>query len=244
MAGLLYRDVVLNKKNLMMIAAGELLLSLVIFFPLISENGAEDGILGAELAPFVSVLVFVMQFLVLIMMSSRIFELDESRRWAYFITSTPKTYKTQIGEKYLFNLLLNIALFSWCYLMSLLTAALGGTAEIMIAFLMMCLILFTNAIEFPFMVRFGSKAGSYVKTAVMAFLVVAAFEFILFGDISLFSDPEKLYELMRKLSELSGNSDLALVFIAALPYLTLEAYFISYKISCRLYLKGAESFER
>lgn len=240
MAGLLYRDIVLNKKNLIMIAAGELLLSLVIFFPMISE----DGFLGSELAPFVSMFVFVMQFLVLIMMSSRIFETDESKKWAYFITSTPKTHMGQIKEKYIFNLLLNIVLFVWCHLLSMLTAALGGKADVMIAFIMMCMILFTNAIEFPFMVRFGSKAGSYVKSAVMAFLIVVAFEFMLFGDISFFSDPEKMYELISKLSNLSALSDIALVLIAAVPYLTMAAYFISYKISCKLYLKGAEGFER
>ena len=39
MAGLLYRDLVLNKKNLLSIALGEIGISILMFFPLIFEDG-------------------------------------------------------------------------------------------------------------------------------------------------------------------------------------------------------------
>ncbi|MDE5993798.1 MAG: ABC-2 transporter permease, partial [Oscillospiraceae bacterium] len=172
MAGLLYRDLVLNKKNLLSMALGEILISFIMFMPLTDTEavGLEISIVTALL----SVFVFIVLFLTLGVMTATIFEADESKKWAYFITSTPLTDVSQIKEKYLFTLLLYIALFVWCYFLSALSAALGGAANVLIAFLMMCIMLAANAIEFPFLVRFGSKAGSHIKTAVMLLAMIIA----------------------------------------------------------------------
>lgn len=241
MAGLLYRELVLNKKNLLSIALGEIGISILMFFPLIFEDGyAETSFVSALL----SVFVFIMAFLVLGLMTASIFETDESKKWAYFITSTPLTDVSQIREKYLFTLLLYTALFVWCYFLSVLSAALGGSANVMTAFMMMCIMLVTNAIEFPFIVRFGSKAGSHIKTALMLLVMVIAFEYIFFGDLSIFGSPEKILELFEKLSDTSLMTDISLVVLAVFPYFAAGLYYLSYKISCKLYLKGAEEYER
>ena len=241
MAGLLYRDLVLNKKNLLSIALGEIGISILMFFPLIFEDGyAETSFVSALL----SVFVFIMAFLVLGLMTASIFETDESKKWAYFITSTPLTDVSQIRGKYLFTLLLYVALFVWCYFLSVLSAVLGGAANSMVACLMMFIMLAANAIEFPFLVRFGSKAGSHIKTAVILIAMIIAFEYIFFGDLSIFGSPEKILELFEKLSDTSLMSDISLTVLAVFPYFSAGLYFLSYKLSCKLYLKGAEEYER
>lgn len=243
MAGLLYRELVLNKKNLLCMALSEMAVSLLMFLPLIFKDdnlGLEPGAVTFLL----SVFVFIMGFLVLGMMTAAIFEADESKKWAYFITSTPMTDVSQIKEKYLFTLLLYIVLLVWCYFLAVLLAALGGSANVMIAFMMMCIMLLTNAIEFPFIVRFGSKAGSHIKTAVMLLVMVIAFEYIFFGDLSIFGSFEKFFEFFERLSDTTLMSDIALVLLAVFPYIAVGLYYLSYKLSCKLYLKGAEEYER
>ena len=241
MAGLLYRDLVLNKKNLLTMALGEIGLSLLIFAPIIFDGVTSDTEIITSL---LSVFVFIMLFLTLGLMTASIFEADESKKWAYFITSTPLTDVSQIREKYLFTLLLYVALFVWCYFLSVLSAVLGGAANSMVACLMMFIMLAANAIEFPFLVRFGSKAGSHIKTAVMLIAMIIAFEYIFFGDLSIFGSPEKILELFEKLSDTSLMSDISLTVLAVFPYFSAGLYFLSYKLSCKLYLKGAEEYER
>lgn len=241
MAGLLYREFVLNKKNLLCIAGGLAVTSLIMFTPFIAKG---DFMETKILTDLLSVFVFLMLFLVLGLMTASIFEADESKKWAYFITSTPLTDVSHVKEKYLFTLLLYIALFLWCDFLAVLSAALGGAANAMVAFIMLCVMITMNAIEFPFLVRFGSKAGSYVKTSIIMLLMLIAFEYFFFGDLSIFGGSEKIYELFEKLSDTSLMSDISLVLLAVFPYISAGLYFLSYKLSCKLYLKGAEEYER
>lgn len=242
MAGLLYRELVLNKNNLLGMALGIMGISVMMFLPLIFSDDAyiEPSVATALL----SVFIFIAVFLMLGMMTASIFAADESKKWAYFITSTPLTDVSQIKEKYLFTLLLYIALLVWCDFSAVLLAALGGSANVMIAFVMMCAMLVTNAIEFPFIVRFGSKAGSNIKTALILLIMLIAFEYMFFGDLSIFGSFDKFWEFFERLSDTTLMSDIALVILAVFPYISIGLYFLSYKISCKLYLKGAEEYER
>ncbi|MDE5577598.1 MAG: ABC-2 transporter permease [Oscillospiraceae bacterium] len=241
MAGLLYRDLVLNKKNLLSMALGEIVISLLIIAPILFDGVTSDTEIITSL---LSAFVFIVLFLTLGVMTATIFEADESKKWAYFITSTPLTDVSQIKEKYLFTLLLYVALFVWCYFLAVISAALGGAANVLIAFLMMCIMLAANAIEFPFLVRFGSKAGSHIKTAVMLLAMIVAFEYIFFGDLSIFGSLDRIFEFFEKFSDTSLMSDISLIILAAFPYFSAGLYFLSYKLSCKLYLKGAEEYER
>lgn len=241
MAGLLYRDLILNKKSLLSIALGEIAVSLLIIAPILFDGVTLDTEIITSL---LSVFVFIMAFLILGMMTASIFEMDESKKWAYFITSTPLTDVSQIKEKYIFTLLLYITLFVWCYFLSALSAVMGGAANVLIAFIMMCVMITANAIEFPFLVRFGSKAGSHIKTALMLLISIIAFEYRFFGDLSIFGSPDKIFEFFEKFSDTSLMSDISIVLLAVFPYITAGLYFLSYKLSCKLYLKGAEEYER
>lgn len=239
MYGLLYKELVLNKKNLFGIAMGELTVSSLVLLPLIFNDSNEEAqfIMGV-----LSIFVFFMMFPILGMMTASIFETDEIKKWAYFVASSPVTKVGHIQAKYLFTLLLYITLFMWCYFLTAVSAVFGGSANLMIAFEMLWIMLLTNAIEFPFIVRFGSKFGGYVKTAITTALALAAFEFFLFGNISAFSDPEKILALFERLSDAAAMSDISLIVLAAFPFVSAGLYFLSYKISCKLYLKGAEEY--
>lgn len=240
MTGLLYKELVLNKKNLLYMALGELLLSSVMILPIFMK----DEFAGSELViTSLSTILFFMMFLVYGMLTAGLFERDETKKWAYFISASPLTQEGQIKAKYLFTLLLYAALLLWCYFLMIFSAVFGCTLNLMAAFDMLWLMLLVNAIEFPFLVRFGSKIGNHVKTALIAFVTLTAFEYLLFGDTSALSDPDKLFMSFDKLSDASSMSDTAMILAAAIPYLSAALYYLSCRISCRLYLKGAEEYD-
>lgn len=63
----------------------------------------------------------------------------------------------------------------------------------------------------------------------------------LFGDISMMESPEALFGWLNKLF---SDSD-AYLIISSVSYAVMPLiYYLSYRISCKLYKKGAESFER
>lgn len=239
MAGLLYKEIILNKKNLIYIALGELFTSFLVIGPLIFGNNSKDTeyVMG-----FFSTFGFFMMFLIMGIMASGIFQMDETKKWAYFISASPLTQTGQIGSKYVFTLLLYIALLVWCDFLTSFSAVLGGTANFAVAFEMFWITLLANAIEFPFIVRFGSRSGNYVKTAIGAAVMLVAFEYLLFGNTSVISDPEKLFGLIEKMSDASAMTDISLILLAVIPYLSAGLYFLSYRLSCKLYLKGAEEY--
>ncbi|MCM1468087.1 MAG: ABC-2 transporter permease [Alistipes sp.] len=233
MAGLLYKELILNRKNLLCIALGEFFASLFILIPLIPNAPLNDMeyVMG-----FFSTFSFFMMFLIMGMMASGIFQTDEFKKYAYFISSSPLTHTGQIGAKYLFTLLLYLALLLWCDFLTAFSSVLGATANFTIAFEMFWFMLIANAVEFPFIARFGSAVGNHVKTAFLTVVTLIAFEFVLFGNT------EKLFGLIKKMSDASTLPDGVLVLIAAIPYFAAGLYFLSYKISCKLYRKGVEEY--
>lgn len=241
MAGLLYKELIVNKKSLISMALGEIVVSLLLIAPLIfKDDFADADILSAIL----SVFVFFVMFLTIGMLSANIFEADETKKWAYFVTSTPLSVKGQIGAKYLFVLLIYLGLFLYCYYLSVFTAVFGGAANFMVAFEMLWIMVLASAIEFPFLIRFGCKAGGHVKTAAGLALMMILFEYIFFGDTSIFLNEDKLLALMDKLSDPTKMADVSIVIFTVIPFLSAGAYFLSYKLSCKFYLKGAEDYER
>lgn len=241
MAGLLYKELIVNKKSLISMALGEIVVSLLLIAPLIfKDDFADADILSAIL----SVFVFFVMFLTIGMLSANIFEADETKKWAYFVTSTPLSVKGQIGAKYLFVLLIYLGLFLYCYYLSVFTAVFGGAANFMVAFEMLWIMVLASAIEFPFLIRFGCKAGGHVKTAAGLALMMILFEYIFFGDTSVFLNEDKLLALMDKLSDPSKMADVSIVIFTVIPFFSAGAYFLSYKLSCKFYLKGAEDYER
>lgn len=239
MAGLLYKELVLNRRNIISMAAAELVISLVIFMPLF-DGGLEDADI---LTSLLSTVMIPVMFLSLGMIAG-FFEIDETKKWAYFISSSPVTQTGHIRTKYIFTFLMYTALLVWCYYLSAFAAVLGGSINMSIAVFMQWIMLIFNAVEFPFMVRFGTKAGGFIKSAFMIALMLIFIEYALFGDISAFTDPEKIFKYIESLSETTAMSDIALVLNALLPAAAAGLYYLSYKISCKLFLKGAEEYDR
>ncbi len=233
MFGLIYKEIITRKKQLLIMLPIVVALTIVVI---------SDSVTHGEYIEIMLILASVCIILVSGMLEESSFENDETKKWISFIASAENGIRKQIGSKYLFVLFFMITVFTYLSLLFQLAEALTGTnvsSFYMGLQLMMYFQLIYRAVEMPFIVAFGSRYGNMIR---MIIIVLLAFGFIvygLFGDLSVFGSTEEL--LLKVESFLSDNGS---YFILFSPSCALTLYYISFEISCRLYLKGGEYYEK
>lgn len=167
---------------------------------------------------------------------------DESRRWAYFITSTPML-KKHIEAKYWFIMIISLSTVFIVSVFDAINCIFFDTQSLqLLIIILFYLQIFMRAIEIPFLVRFGTNMGGYYKAGVLVLVLLIVGIYFLFGDLSHFGTMDDFYEWFFK--AMNGGVKALEIFYAIFPYIAVTAYYLSYKLSCRLYLKGAENFEK
>jgi hypothetical protein len=135
----------------------------------------------------------------------------------------------------------------WCYILDIIISAAygitGGTG-LVVGMILFYVQLFLNSLEFPFMVRFGSRAGSVYKTAVFFVFIFILLVYALFGDLSVFGSIDKVYELIFGMLSGEAFGGGTLLVLSLCPFIAALCYYFSCKFSCKLYLKGAENFDK
>ncbi|MBQ8966488.1 ABC-2 transporter permease [Ruminococcus sp.] len=171
---------------------------------------------------------------------------DERKKWAYFVVSTEDGIKKQVGSKYILMLLYSVTISFVCIFMNALTADILGedvpptSGLILLLFFVQLLI---RAINAPFIFAFSSKYGNTVRLAALLIVSAIALVYGLFGDLSIINMDtmwKKLFKAIEKLSE----SETAIWAQTAFFGVVIVLYFLSYKLSCKFYLKGAEHYDK
>lgn len=232
MRGLLYKQIMTFR-----LPAAAVALSHVYFaaFAVLSELDGKDGNMWA-------VLEMIMPFVLFSVCNGELFRCDEREKWCCFAASTPQTSKGQVLVKYYFTLAAHAVILFLCYLVDCLFVAVRGdiaATNMMIGYISFCVSLIMNALEFPFYFRFGSNHGGQVKTASILTVVLLLCVYGLFGDISFLLDGNFTDTLQGLFSESA-----ALWSLALLPAAALTLFYLSYRISVRMYRKGMESYEQ
>lgn len=255
MYGLLYKELVLNRKSLLTIALVDIVFYVMFFFvfgSLVKEGFFDESSypMAADIISCVyALLIFVFSLIIL----PQIFSTDESKRWSAFISSSPAQESGQIYSKYMFGFLMLIALYIWSYLAEeLFDAAISvyygfenkSVLSLNVSFAMVFVVLLLSAVEFPFYVRFGSKIGSSVKMGIFFGIILLAAVYFLFGDLSVFGSLDSLWEFLSEVINGEAFGDTAIFALSLCALSAFGLYILSYKISCRLYMKGAENFEQ
>lgn len=239
MAGLLYKELIINKKSLLIFLGTILFISFGLIAILMDDEtdpGTAAGILP---------LFYFMLFFLTGMFQPNIFEPDESKKWAYFVSSTPAMVRGQIYSKYMAGFCMTLFCMLLCQVLDMAAAFILGEQTMAMAavYIFVYAQLFLRAVEYPFIVRFGSRIGSVYKMASFFVVIFIIFVYLLFGDLS-FLDKNDIFGLIYGILDGSAFSDNALFVISLCPYLAIASYYLSYRLSCKFYLKGAESFER
>lgn len=235
MKGLLYKDMIVSKAMLIFLAACVLIASVIsIVF------GFKQG-KNPEVVMFVtSLCAFTVYFLDTVL-SASLFAGDERKTWISFSASSPLGMDGQIREKY-YYIFIKLVIILFCeYITDTLTVAASGSVNSSASFAIMvifCINVVYYAIEIPFMVRFGSGNGSNIKMTVFGIVIGLIVVYFLFGDISFLDSNDPIGYIVRFVTG-SGR----LYLITAFLYLTIPIYYLSYRISVKLYRKGAENYD-
>ena len=239
MAGLLYKEFILNRRNILIGFSGILFLSIFVFMP------APDELKG-------SVYTFLMLLICLILVfmtgniQESIFGTDEKKVWANFIASTPLSVKGQVLSKYCFTLLISIALIAYCTIIfginTLIQGESCGVMKFVLGFSVVQL--FMRSIEFPFLIRFSSRYGNSIRMVFGFLIVFIALIYGLFGDLSIFGTFYDFMDWFIKLTSGEYINNVWRVVKITAPILTAVLYYLSYRLSCRFYPKGVENYDK
>lgn len=251
MWGLLCKDFAVLKKELLIGGLAILLFSVEFFLPWASIREANGGATNPEslqnlifgMLPFFSYLFI---FAIADSVQNGIFAHDERKVWSSFVTASPLGVEAQVLSKYYLNLLVAFLIYVWGFicdnLCMLIHGIYGSASGIYTLFFWINIIM--RALEIPFLIRFGQKHGNIYKMlliAVLAFLVIV---YALFGYLPENFSMQYCFDFLISLSmKQTEMSTAAVGVIALLPYAAIGLYYLSYKISCKLYRKGVECYE-
>ena len=236
MFGLIYKELLANKQQFIPILIVTAFASFFIVIPPIVSD-MEEWEVNLTLG-FSSIIIA----LVVEMFQQGIFEHDERKVWQAFICSTSDGIKKQISSKYIFNLFLSCMMFCWCTFLFYIASAVSNH-NVTIAGLVLQLIVFIQiffrTVETPFIIRFGSKKGNIIRMVFMGTIVLIILIYALFGDLSIFGSVDDLIKWFQE-----TFTESVPMIIRLTPAAVFFLYWVSYKISCLLYLKGGESYDK
>ena len=251
MTGLAYKEFMQNRAPLL----GVLILPGVIAFPAAAwvlreigqdyrrSGGAKTVIELIRQQEYTGVWIafLLIAFVVAGAMQGLIFRGDDRRVFANFIAASPEKVIGYLRMKYELTLvmavltLFSVQLGDWITEM-LVTAqnaewfGMSGAAVIL-SYVQIIL----RAFEIPFTERFGVKNGSIIKSIGMVVLAIAALAvFALFG--------EKIIDAFLQ-RETAQTGNILTLLKVLLPVISLTLFYLSYRLSCRLFMKGAMQYD-
>ena len=167
---------------------------------------------------------------------------DDRKLWGYWITASADGYKGFLRVKYemifgmivLFLFSLQLVDMGYCAVAADMGMTDAGSISD-IAFLLGFVQILFRATDIPFTYRFGSKKGSFIKLICMVTLAIMLCVLLILNVDNM----DKITDIGRKIfNEHTGSLILSLGLVVC-----LALYYLSYRITCRLYLKGVEQYD-
>ena len=230
MAGLMYKNFLLYRLELIVIAVVQLF---------ISATALLTGLMGSN--PGGNLLLYGCMFLLIGFFESGLFAPDEKQSARSFLIATPTGAAGHIQSKYYFILIIHLAVLICCFLTDAVAFALTGNENTMTGVMLVLVFsmsLVMDALSLPFIIYFGTNYGLNVKASALGIILLLALLYGLFGDISYFLSNDFMTAI-EKLFE-DGN---VLLMLGLFPYAAGLLYWLSCKLSVVLFRKGAENYD-
>lgn len=247
MTGLLYKEFRQNRFMLLIGIGIALVMLMLPILAVVDESGGDAEYFNSYMTIIkmgFSVAVFFLTGLI----QAVFFESDERKKWAYFAASTPECVEGVLWRKYTAVFMLTGICFIYCFIVDGAFCFFAPDSSVtVIAIMLIYGQIFLRAIEIPFWVRFGTKRGSMVKAAIMLVIILAIILYALFGDLSVFSSERSLMDIIMGFVDKFMEGDIPdgiFLIMGIFPFAAAALYYLSYKISCKLYLKGVEEFDK
>ena len=167
---------------------------------------------------------------------------DDRKLWGYWITASADGYKGFLRVKYemifgmivLFLFSLQFVDMGYCAVAADMGMTDAGSISD-IAVLLGFVQILVRATDIPFTYRFGSKKGGFIKlicTVTLAILLC----------IVLILNVDNMNKIMDMEKTIFNEHTSSLILSLGLV-VCLAMYYLSYRITCRLYLKGVEQYD-
>ena len=253
MTGLLYKEL---RQNRLILLGAVLIPVMLAFVTVISVAGDAHSlqnalnVLSGNIGTVTRLFMMLLGMVLLSIMTGIIFSMDESKKWAFFTASHPQGYRGQLYMKYVvLFMVLGLYFVSMYYMDALLqmlvyqvtgTELTGFTNLYVIVFFLQ---IFVNAWNIPFMVRFGVKNSAYARCIALLVLVVILLVYLLFGPLPGGWDSyvRMMTDFLDQLLKGELNGIISVIF-GAFPLAAVGLYLLSYRISCKLFMKGAAEY--
>ncbi len=240
MWGLIYKDIVSSRFSYIAAAVVSLIapwLTLLMFLNNSSEGGGDE-----EIQFIISGMTAVLMTMGWMDAVTPLIKADEKKICSSWFVSTPAGAKNLVLSKYAGGLLISVAVINLSSLyvqipqmvMYKLTGNHTGETTTGIMLILFSFLITAWAFEMPFCFRFSTKYGSYIRTVLFTVL------FTVFAVYGLFFAPENMLDPVFEFFLSEEKSTGYYFFMNGMPLISLAVYYISYRISCRVYLKGAE----
>lgn len=240
MTGLIYKEYKQNKLLLISVVLIPFVVYMIPFFLLfgMAEKGSSDN------NQILFTLMIFVGYIALAVIQSLAFRGDDTKKWGYFIATNPEGIKGYLYTKYM--MVLGMGLF-FSFFMAVAemvseviyesvyhSSLLPMNSIYMILFFVQ---LIFAALDIPFIVRFGVKMGSIIKTVIITSLV-------LIFTVAFVISPAAVVNIFNSIGKIFSGEISGIVFTSMFPYLSFVLFYLSYKISCIIYMKGVENYAK
>ena len=235
MAGLLYKDFVAvhGKTYVAVLSVITLLLAVFAISPLPAASNYAAAIIVGGL---VTMAALILPMIVVGFIETGIIQTDEGVGKKAYVMSLPVSKRQYVASKYLFVLISYYVALSvsviWAQFVngcmeealqnSFLMDAMGLTP------LLMQVLLLASAIELPFFINVGVKAGNAIKTSILVVVFFAMFGYGLFGDITVLNN-------ITWIDWLKEHKTLTMTLNVFGPVITGGLYYLSYRVAVSVF---------
>ncbi|CCY57770.1 putative uncharacterized protein [Clostridium sp. CAG:632] len=255
MGGLLYKNYVVVRGKLLVFG----LLGLTILFLLLrlllpggdlvlaGEGYLADSMTDDAMTGFICdtglacLLVGIEMVLIVVPLSAwtgNLLRADEKNQTRRMIQVLPFQKHAYIGSVYLFfgityYVILSLMLF-WTIIFNanagenILQEAVSMNGQMLCLFVAVPVIIL--AVELPIIITLGTKKGIMIKRLFLLALVLGAFAYLLFGDLSVWTG----FDLYVLINWTETHQSLVVGLEVGMPVLALVLYWLSYRLTCRL----------
>lgn len=208
---------------------------------------------GTPTPPLLPLYMIVGPFFVGGLFQCMIFIQDESKKWGYFTATHPKGIAGAVYARYvsvfLMSVITMVSIEFSQMLLYLIDHLICGTkpeemsSYSMIAMLMVFLQIFLRMFDLPFFYRFGKKRGESAKTTMLLAGIILVFIYAMFGPLPGDDFFVEVYDWWTNFKEGKGSNWVYYV-LSAFLWVTIIGYYLSYKLSCKFFLKGVEQYDK
>ncbi|WP_432650985.1 ABC-2 transporter permease [Huintestinicola sp.] len=250
--GFLYKEIRQNTKSIITVILLPFLILVFLtcclaIFSLSEDYGGENWIIITLTSDLFRILSIALGFFSVSGLLLSVFHGDDKKLWAYFIASAPKGVERFLYTKYVVSFAMCGLYFVSSYVAETILASLSWAVlenELMsftiISIIVFFMLILMNSFSIPMMLRFGEKKGSIINVIIMLCLAIAA---ILILSLVPMEIQDKIFAWLA--SFLTNDfTDLTVLLMGLFPVVSMGAYILSYKISCRIFMKGVSEYDK